>query len=141
MFVLYDDGCPLCTFQMRLLTWLDWFGAVTFLPVSSPRVSAVAPTLSRERLLEAIHCVTPGGRIYRGARCLRHLGMRTPLLLPLALFLWLPGVIWIAELIYMWGSRHRQRLSRFFGCKEACALLPAKNRPPDEGISPTPPER
>ena len=21
--VLYDDSCPLCTFQMRALTWLD----------------------------------------------------------------------------------------------------------------------
>ena len=141
MFVLYDDGCPLCTFQMRLLTWLDWFDTVTLLPVSSPRVSAVAPTLSRERLLEAIHCVTPGGRVYRGARCIRHLGLRMPLLFPLALFLWIPGVIWIAELIYMWVSRHRQGLSRLFGCKEACALLPAKHRPLDEGISPTPPER
>ena len=138
-FVLYDDGCPLCTFQMRLLTWLDWFDSLILLPVSSPKVAALAPTLSREHLLEAIHCVTPDGRIFRGARCIRHLGLRLPLLWPLGLCLWIPGLIWIAERVYQWVSRHRQRLSRLFGCPEACALLPAKHRPTDELI-PRPPE-
>jgi len=27
--VLYDSDCPLCTFQMKLLTWLDWFNQVS----------------------------------------------------------------------------------------------------------------
>jgi predicted DCC family thiol-disulfide oxidoreductase YuxK len=134
--ILYDDGCPLCTFQMRLLTWLDWFDSLTMLPVSSPRVAAVATAPGREQLLEAIHCVTPDGRIFRGARCIRYLSMRLPLLIPLGLFLWIPGVIWIAERVYMWVSRNRHVLSRIFGCKEACALLPAKQRPTKEIISP-----
>lgn len=138
--VLYDSDCPLCTFQMRLLTWLDWFGTVALVPVSSPKAAVIAPTLTGESLLEAIHCVTPDGRIYRGAQCIRHLALRMPLLFPLGLFLWIPGVIWIAERIYMWVSRNRQGLSRIFGCKEACAFLPAKKRAEDGSISPTPPE-
>jgi predicted DCC family thiol-disulfide oxidoreductase YuxK len=125
---------------MRLLTWLDLFDTVILLPVSSPKVATIAPTLNRERLLEAIHCVTPDGRIFRGARCIRHLGLRLPLLLPLGLFLWIPGVIWIAEWVYLWVSRNRHGLSRLFGCKEACALLPAKHRPTDEKVSPAPNE-
>lgn len=120
---------------MRLLTWLDWFDSLVLVPVSSTGVAAIAPTLSREQLLEAIHCVTPDGRIFRGARGIRHLSLRLPLLLPLTLFLWLPGVIWIAERVYQWVSRHRLGLSRLFGCKQACAFLPAKNRPTDEIIS------
>src|SRR5262245_10973089 len=93
--VLYDDQCPMCTFQMKVLTWLDWFHAITLLPLSNPSAHERAPDLKREDLLEAIHCVTPEGRIYRGARCLRFVGIRMPLLVPLALFLWIPGVIWI----------------------------------------------
>jgi predicted DCC family thiol-disulfide oxidoreductase YuxK len=54
--------------------------------------------------------------------------MRMPLAIPIALVLWLPGVIWIAERIYMWVSRNRLLLSRWFGCKEACAILPARRR-------------
>jgi predicted DCC family thiol-disulfide oxidoreductase YuxK len=139
--ILYDDGCPLCTFQMRVLTWLDWFDSLTMLLVSSPQVEAIAPNLSRGQLLEAIHCLTADGRIFRGARCIRHLGLRLPLLLPLGLFLWIPGVIWIAEGVYLWVSRNRHRLGRIFGCKEACALLPAKNRQKDEMFFPRPPEQ
>jgi predicted DCC family thiol-disulfide oxidoreductase YuxK len=139
--VLYDADCPLCTFQMRVLTWLDWFHTVSMLPVSSPKAAVIAPTLSRELLLEAIHCVTPEGQIHRGARCIRHLSMRMPLLLPVGLVLWIPGVIWIAERIYMWVSRNRHLLSRIFGCKEACALLPAKKRPTDEILSKATPKQ
>ena len=46
--VLYDDQCPMCTFQMRVLTWLDWFNVTTLLPMSDPRVAEVAPRLTRE---------------------------------------------------------------------------------------------
>ena len=125
--VLYDGDCSLCTFQMRIITWLDWFNTVTLLPIADPRAVEVAPTIKHEDLLEAIHCVTPEGRIYRGARAIRFLGMRLPLLVPVALFLWIPGVILVAEVIYSWVSRNRLLLSRLFGCKDACTILPARS--------------
>ena len=130
--VLYDGECPMCVFQMKMLSWLDWFGVLALVPLSDPRAQEVAPQLTREDLLEAIHCVTPQGRIYRGARAIRFVGMRLPLLVPVALFLWIPGVIQIAEIIYRWVSRNRLVLSRVFGCKDACALLPAKKREQDK---------
>ena len=106
---------------MRLLTWLDWFNVLSILPLSDPRAHAAAPHLTREQLMEAIHCVAADGKIHRGARCLRFLGMRLPLLVPVALILWIPGVIQVA-------SRHRLFLSRLFGCKGACTLLSEKHR-------------
>jgi predicted DCC family thiol-disulfide oxidoreductase YuxK len=112
--VLFDDECPLCTFQMRTLTWLDWGGRLRFVPVSSPEAQQIAPQISRGDLLEAIHCVALDGTIHRGARCIRFVGMRLPLLFPVALFLWI--------------SRNRHLLSRLFGCREACAIMPARRR-------------
>lgn len=129
--VLYDDACPLCIFQMKLLSWLDWRGALALVPLSDPQAHAVAPQLTREDLLEAIHCVTPEGRIYRGARALRFVGIRLPLLVPVALLLWIPGVIHLAEMIYRWVSRNRLLLSRVFGCRDACAILPKRIREQD----------
>jgi predicted DCC family thiol-disulfide oxidoreductase YuxK len=126
--VLYDDTCSMCCFQMRLLAWLDWFGVATLLPISDARASEMLPRVTRADLMEAIHCVTPQDRVYRGARCIRHLGMRIPLLTPLSLALWIPGVIWIADRAYGWVSRNRQPLSRLFGCKGACAVVPAHRR-------------
>jgi predicted DCC family thiol-disulfide oxidoreductase YuxK len=130
--VLYDGDCPLCTFQMKLLTWLDWFNVIRLLPISNPQSKELAPNLSRDQLLEAIHCVTPEGQIHRGARCIRYVGMRLPLAIPLSLFLWIPGIIWIAEKVYMWISRNRHLLSKLFGCKDACAILPQRQRKEDE---------
>jgi predicted DCC family thiol-disulfide oxidoreductase YuxK len=57
-----------------------------------------------------------------------------PLLVPMALVLWVPGVIWIAEKIYQWVSRNRHVLSRFLGCKEACAIMPQRKRTSDEAV-------
>lgn len=133
-YVLYDGECSLCTFQMRVITWLDWFNTVTLLPISHPHAAKIAPEIPREALLEAIHCVARDGRIHRGARCIRFIGMRMPLAVPVALFLWLPGVIWIAERIYMWVSRNRHLLSRLFGCKEACAILPGRRRANEDRV-------
>jgi predicted DCC family thiol-disulfide oxidoreductase YuxK len=113
---------------MKLLTWLDWFHSISLVPIADPRASALAPQLRREDLLEAIHCVARDGAIHRGARCIRFVGMRMPLMIPLALLLWLPGVIWVAEHVYMWISRNRHLLSRIFGCKGACAILPERKR-------------
>ena len=126
--VLYDSDCPLCTFQMRLLTWLDWFNKAELLPINDPRAAEAAPGIVREDLLEAIHCVTPEGKVYRGARAFRFLGMRMPMMIPLGLFLWIPGVIWVAEKFYMWVSRNRHLLSKIFGCKGACAIMPERKR-------------
>lgn len=132
--VLYDRECPLCTFQMKVITWLDWFRVAQLVPIQDPRAAAIAPDLTREDLLEAIHCITPEGRIHRGARAIRFLGMRLPVAVPIAAFLWIPGVIQVAEVVYQWTSRNRHLLSRLFGCKGACALMPERK---GHGESPT----
>jgi len=119
--VLYDDTCPLCVSQVRWLTRLDWFRAVSFLPISDARAGAVAPGIPRAELLAAIHCVAGNGTVCRGARCFRFLAMRLPLLVPVGALLWIPGMIQLAETIYRWISRNRYRLSRWFGCKDSCA--------------------
>ena len=126
--VLYDGDCPLCTFQMRVITWLDWFNTVRLIPIADPRAAEIAPDIKREDLQEAIHCIAKSGKIYRGARCVRFIGMRLPLAVPLALVLWIPGVIYLAEIVYRMISRNRLVLSRLFGCKGACAIMPARRR-------------
>jgi predicted DCC family thiol-disulfide oxidoreductase YuxK len=130
--VLYDDECPLCVFQMKLLTWLDWLNIAALVPLSSPQAQAVAPQLDRETLRAAMHVVTGSGHIHRGARCIRFLALRMPLLVPLGLLLWVPGVIWVAEIAYRLVAENRLTLSRIFGCKDACAILPKREREQDK---------
>jgi predicted DCC family thiol-disulfide oxidoreductase YuxK len=129
--VLYDDECALCVFQVKMLTWLDWLNAAAFVPLSSDRAKDAAPQLDRETLRAAMHVLASRGRVYRGARCIRFLSLRMPLLIPLGLLLWVPGVIWIAEHVYNRVANNRLFLSRLFGCKQACAVMPKRNREQD----------
>jgi len=122
--VLYDGECSFCTFQMKMLRWMDWDDRFTLIPAADPKVAALAPALTEADLNEAIHCVTEKGDIHRGARAIRFIALRLPVAIPLALFLWVPGVILAAERVYAFISRNRQWISRAFGCKGACALVP-----------------
>lgn len=126
--VLYDDQCPLCAQQMRLIRRLDWFGAIAPMPLSHPEASALAAGIEREQLLEALHCIAPGGKVHRGARAIRRIAMRMPLTAPLALILWIPGMIFAAEWIYRRVSQSRHRLSRLVGCDDACVRPPGRER-------------
>ena len=129
--VLYDDQCPLCVFQMKMLTWLDWLHVARVVPLSSPEAREAATGVEPEQLRAAMHVVTSSGKLHRGARSIRFLALRMPLLLPLGLLLWVPGVIWIAEIVYAWVAKNRLVLSRVFGCKDACAIMPSRKREGD----------
>jgi predicted DCC family thiol-disulfide oxidoreductase YuxK len=115
--VLFDDGCALCRTQVRRLQRWDWRQRLEFVPLTDPRARQLAPGLDQEALLSQIHCVDFGGRIVGGARCLRLLGVRIPLLAPVALGLWIPGALWVADRLYRWLSRHRHAVSRVCGCR------------------------
>lgn len=126
--VIYDDACPMCTFQVRVLTRLDWGERLEVLGLSSPLVQRIAPQLKREDLQAAIHVLTRKGALHRAARGIRYVSGRLPLLWPLFILLWIPGVIYLAEFVYRLVARNRLTLSKWFGCKGACALLPEKKR-------------
>ena len=55
--LIYDDECAMCTFQMRVLTWLDWFNVAQLIPASDPQSLKIASGLTHEKLMEEIHCV------------------------------------------------------------------------------------
>ena len=122
--VLYDDKCPMCTFQMRVLTRLDWFKRLEFVSISDPQVAALVPALKREDLMAAMHVLTPAGKIHRGARAVRYMAARILLLWPLCLLLWIPGMIYLGEFVYRRVANNRYLLSKLFGCKTACAVVP-----------------
>jgi len=124
--VIYDDLCPMCTFQMRAIGRLDWFGALELLPASAPRAEQLTG-VARDQLLTLMHCVTPSGRMAKGARAVRMLGFRVPLLVPLSVLLWVPGVIWIAEWVYRRVANNRYVLSRVFGCDQMCSVPPRED--------------
>lgn len=129
--VIYDDSCGFCVRQMWLLRRLDWLGRFRLVTRSSPEARRLG--LSPEALLQAVHCVTADGRVFRGARCLRFVGLRVPLLALLAALLWVPGMLELAERAYAWVSRNRHRLGGTAGPASTCgprcmSVRPTTNR-------------
>lgn len=103
--IFYDDECAFCVRQMRRVRALDWLGRFRLVPRSTAEAQAAG--LSPDALAAAIHCVTAEGRVLRGAAGLRFVGLRLPLVAPLAALLWLPGALGLAERAYAWFSRRR----------------------------------
>lgn len=128
--IFYDDQCALCIRWMRRLHRLDWWGRFRLVPRSGPE--AQASGLSPEALADAIHCVSADGRVLRGAACLRFVGLRLPLLAPLAWLLWLPGVLPLTERAYTELSRRRMRWGQAPCPTPGCGLSPTGG-PPDSG--------
>jgi predicted DCC family thiol-disulfide oxidoreductase YuxK len=118
--IIFDDDCGLCTAAVRWLVRLDWLGALQLVPASQVRDGSVDLPVAPQALEAAIHCVTVDGRVLVGIGALRFIGLRLPLVVPLALLLWVPGIAWLARRGYSRVSRHRQTLSRWLGCRTAC---------------------
>lgn len=110
--VLYDGMCPLCQRSVRSLKRLDWRKRLHFQDCRDTAnwpPSAVPLTL--KRLLEEMHIVTPDRKhALAGYKAFRWMAWRVPVLLPFAPFLYVPGVPWIGNKIYLWIARNRYNL-------------------------------
>ena len=111
---------------MRTLRRLDWLERFELRPASDPGPEVTALGVTPQALAGAIHCVTPDGRVMQAARCLRFIGLRVPLLMPVALLLWVPGMLPLAEVVYRWVSQNRYRFRPCRCGANACKLEPPK---------------
>lgn len=110
--LLFDGECPLCRKSVAILKRLDWLGKVSYVNArdeADPAVRAIP--VDKARLLEEMHLwPAGGGAIEHGFRAFRWLAWRMPLLWLVAPFLYLPGVPWLGQKVYLWIARNRFRL-------------------------------
>jgi predicted DCC family thiol-disulfide oxidoreductase YuxK len=123
--VLYDGQCPLCQRAVRWLQRLDWFKRLHF---QDCRDTANLPKsdgpLILDRLLDEMHLVTPDRtRTYAGYQAFRWIAWRLPLTVWLAPLLYVPGVPWLGNKLYLWVAKNRYNL---VPCKDGVCTLPRK---------------
>lgn len=110
--VLYDGSCAFCCKSVELLRKLDWLGKLEFVDVRDETQPILKdPLVVGAPLLEQMHVLPASGRrLYGGYRAIRCLAWRLPLAWPVVLFLYLPGMTWLGQKVYLWIARHRFEL-------------------------------
>jgi predicted DCC family thiol-disulfide oxidoreductase YuxK len=110
--VIYDGECPLCLRSVALLKQLDWLHKLDYVNARDESQAILRhPLVALAPLLEEMHLVTPdGARVHHGFGAFRWMAWRLPALWLLAPLLYLPGVPWLGQRIYLWIARNRYHI-------------------------------
>jgi predicted DCC family thiol-disulfide oxidoreductase YuxK len=108
--VLYDGACRFCSAAAQRLAALARRGTVEMVNFQSPGALDRFPGVSHAACMQAMHLVTPDGRLYRGAEAgVRALATRR---FPgwLAYAYYLPGLRQLFDRLYAFVAARRYRL-------------------------------
>lgn len=124
--VLYDGHCRFCTGQARNLVALARKGALELRSFQDTGVLDAFPGITHDACMEAMHLVTPGGRVYRGFEAVARSVATRRVLAPFALLYYIPGIRQACDALYALVARNRYRImGRAVAsgeCTDACAL-------------------
>ena len=133
--VFYDEACPLCRRTVLVLRHFDIRRAICFKGVEghAPEEPALAE-IPRELLLRDLYCVDDNKRIFSGLDTYITLLKVMGPTLPLALFLDLPGVRFLASLAYRRVADSRIRKPCGTACEPSRAHQSSDHHPLEEMI-------
>ena len=107
--VLYDGHCKFCTAQSRrLLRWAR-SDALELADFQDPRVLTRFPGISHEACMNAMHLVTPDGRVFRGAEAIVQALATRRLFAWIAPVYYLPGLRQLFNTLYAFLAANRYR--------------------------------
>lgn len=92
---------------------MDYFDRIAL--VSASDIGNIPHQISNERLLDEMGAYDGKDRVYYGADAFRQVFMEVPFLLPLGLFMKIPGIGYMSRLIYRRVASNRQKL----GCNSS----------------------
>jgi predicted DCC family thiol-disulfide oxidoreductase YuxK len=109
--VLYDGMCRFCRSQIAILKRLDLTGRLEFVSLHDPSVAVNFPEIPHDDLMREMYVVDRNGVAHGGARALRVLSRRLPLLWPLAIPLHVPFSQPMWNWLYRFIARNRYRIA------------------------------
>jgi predicted DCC family thiol-disulfide oxidoreductase YuxK len=134
--VIFDGDCAFCCKSIELVKKLDWLGKLDYVNARDGTQPILAqPPVAGAPLLEQMHVLPAGGQaLYGGYRAIRWLAWRLPATWLAAPFLYLPGMTWLGQKVYLWIARNRFKI---IPCEHGVCKLPQAHSfsplPPGEG--------
>ncbi len=125
--VLFDGECPFCTQSAARLERFARRGALQKLNFHADGVLEQFPGITHAACMRAMHVVTPDGRVHVGAAAIVQALRTRPFLGSFALVYYVPGIRFLADLVYDVVADSRYRL---FGraphatCRDGLCSLP-----------------
>lgn len=109
--MLYDSQCPLCLHEVKFLQRRDTAGLIKFTDISSPDYTpSQHGGVEYEEGMRVIHAVTREGEVVAGVEVFRQVYNAVGLG-----WVWaatrLPGLSWLADLLYQGWAGQRMRLT------------------------------
>ena len=123
--VLFDGHCAFCRKSVELLRKLDWLKKLDYVDVRDEAQPCLRePLVSAAPLLEQMHVLTRDSqRLHGGYRAIRWLAWRLPALWLVAPLLYLPGMTWLGQKLYLWVARNRFKI---VPCEHGVCTLPPR---------------
>jgi predicted DCC family thiol-disulfide oxidoreductase YuxK len=123
--VLFDGECAFCRKSVGILKKLDWLGAFRYQNArETEKLPVTEPPLEVARLIEEMHVVGADGKpVHAGFAAFRWMSWRLPLCWVVAPLLYLPGVPWLGNKVYLWVARNRFKL---VPCKDGVCEVVSK---------------
>lgn len=118
--VLYDGQCRFCIAQTRNLVALARKDALELVDFQQPGVLDRYPGITHDACMQAMHLITPEGRIYKGFEAAVHAVATRPVLGKIAYLYYLPGLKQLCDLGYRIIANYRYRLLGRKVAEEGC---------------------
>lgn len=111
LIVLFDDRCNLCDRTVKILSWLDVFGVLTFLPIRRNIETAARFNVTLEEgLTDLVGIEEATGRRFGGYALYEALATRLFFLWPAWPFLWLGRHLRVGPAVYRFIADRRTKL-------------------------------
>lgn len=118
--VLFDGACKFCVAQMKKLIALARPGAIETIDFQQPGALTAFPGITYEACMQAMHLITPEGKVYRGFEAAVQAVATRPVLGKLAYAYYLPGLRWLFDRSYAFVAAHRYRIMGKTIAAEGC---------------------
>lgn len=116
--LLFDGNCGFCRASVKRLRVLDIFHWMKLFDFHTfDDLKRLHPQLTKDRCESEMVLLEPG-KVSGGFYAFRRISLHAPMLMPLAPFLYLPGIGWIGDKIYKWVAKNRLLLHRNPACTD-----------------------